>query len=119
MTMAFLWLAGLALTVAGAHAPVQDKAPDFPAELAALQKEFDEAMEAYYEPYSKAKTDEERAKIRLDADKHPAKQFISRFEDLSERRKSTRRMRSTRSSPATSTLRSSWSSLNSFRRPSG
>ncbi|MFN0009103.1 MAG: hypothetical protein ACKVXR_14465 [Planctomycetota bacterium] len=87
--MALLWLAGLALTVAGAHAPAQEKAPDFPTELAALEKEFDEAIEAYYEPYAKAKTDEERAAIRLDPEKHPAKLFISRFEDLSERAKGT------------------------------
>jgi hypothetical protein len=80
-------LAGLALAL-GVQAPASDKT-DFPAELTALEKEFDEAMQAYYEPYSKAKTDEERMKIQLDPDKHPAKSFISRFEDLSERAKGT------------------------------
>ena len=86
--MALLWLAGLALTL-GAQTPASDKANDFPAELAALEKEYGEAMDAYYEPYSKAKSDEEREKIRLDPEQHPAKLFISRFEDLSERAKGT------------------------------
>jgi len=82
-------MASLALSVLGVQEPGSAKAPDLPAELAALEKEFDEAMEAYYEPYAKAKTDEERDAIRLDPDKHPAKLFISRFEDLSERAQGT------------------------------
>ena len=87
--MAFLWLAGLALTMSAARAPAPAQAPDFPAEYTALEKEFDKAMEAYYEPYQKAKTDEERAAIVLDPEKNPAKLYVAKFQDLAARAKGT------------------------------
>ena len=79
--MAFLGLVGLALAM--------PQAPDFSAEFKALDKEFDKAMEAYYAPYSTAKTDEERAQIVLDPEKHPAKEFTARYQDLATRAKGT------------------------------
>lgn len=87
--MTFLWLTGLALTVAGTQAPAAVKAPDFAAEYTALEREFSAAQDAYYEPYSKAKTDEEREKIVLDPDQEPGKVFTARFEDLAGRAKGT------------------------------
>jgi len=87
--MAFLWLAGLALTMSAARAPAPVQTPDFPAEYTALEKEFDKAMEAYYAPYQTAKTDEERAKVVLDPEKNPAKEFTAKFQDLATRAKGT------------------------------
>lgn len=87
--MGLLWLAGLALTVVGAQAPEVAKSPDFSAEYTALERDFGAAQEAYYEPYSKAKTDAERDEIRLDPEKEPTKLFVARFEDLARRAKGT------------------------------
>jgi len=87
--MGFLWLAGLALVTASAQAPSTAKAPDFPAEYTALEREFNAAQDAYYEPYSKAKTDEERSKIVLDPAKEPSVVFTARFQDLARRAKGT------------------------------
>jgi hypothetical protein len=87
--MGFLWLAGLGLSMAGFQAPEAAKAPDFPAEYAALVREFNAAQHAYYEPYSKAKTDEERSRIVLDPAKEPSIVFVARFQDLARRAKGT------------------------------
>ena len=97
--MALLWLAGLALAATAAPATqatvtqaTVTQAPgtqDFPAEYAALEREFDAAQDAYYEPYSKAKSDAEREKIRLDPAKEPSKVFAARFDDLARRAKGT------------------------------
>jgi len=74
-------------------APTTSAAPagatDFAAEYKALLREFEDAQDAYYEPYSKAKTDEERAKVTLDPAKEPTATFTPRFQDLAARAKGT------------------------------
>jgi hypothetical protein len=89
VTMGILGLAALVWTVSIVQAPPAAKSGDFAAEYKALEREFGAAQEAYYEPYAKAKSDEEREKIVLDPAKEPGKLFAARFEDLAKRAKGT------------------------------
>src|SRR5687767_15145702 len=52
------------------------------AQVAALQQEYQNAMMAYQKPLIDAKTPEERRNVKLDPEKHPAKEFYPRFRDL-------------------------------------
>jgi hypothetical protein len=47
-----------------------------------LQRQYSTALSKYFEPYSKAKTDEERSKIQLDAAMNPAKTYLPKFKKL-------------------------------------
>jgi hypothetical protein len=91
MTMSILCgtLLGLALALPRMQDPAQLKPPDFAAEYKALEKEFQEAQNAFYEPYQKAKTDEEREKIQLDESQEPTQLFVPRFQDLARRAQGT------------------------------
>lgn len=72
-------------------AALQDPAPepDFRAELKALRAEYQKAEQEYYRPYSEARTDEERRKVKLDPAKNPAPIYLAKFRDLAERAKGT------------------------------
>jgi hypothetical protein len=61
----------------------------FAAELTALTKAFTDAQNAYYEPYTKAKTDEERDKVKLDPELRPQKTFAPKFAELAKRAEGT------------------------------
>ena len=50
--------------------------------LNALRNEYYKALETYYAPYEKAKTDEERAKVQLDPKKDPSRPYLKKFEAL-------------------------------------
>lgn len=52
------------------------------ARLRDLKKSYNAELTKYYEPFQKAKTDEERAKINLDISKHPAKTYLPQFEAI-------------------------------------
>jgi hypothetical protein len=77
-----------------AQAPASTAKPQTPlpaggeaqaAEYESLSTAFNKAQTAYYEPYSKAQSDEERQKIQLDPEQHPVKIFTPKFEDLAHR----------------------------------
>ena len=54
-------------------------------EFDALSSAFNKAQTEYFEPYTKAKTDEEREKVQLDPALQPTKLFIPKFEELAKR----------------------------------
>ena len=57
--------------------------------LRTLQQEYNKEMKKYYEPYSKAKTEEESSKIHLDPDKNPGKKYLPKFQALAKQAKGT------------------------------
>jgi hypothetical protein len=59
------------------------------AEFESLSSAFNKAQTAYFEPYSKAQADEERAKIQLDPELHPVKIYTPKFQDLAKRAEGT------------------------------
>ena len=67
----------------------QASKPDFPAELKQLRQDLAAAQKEFFRPYQEAKTDEERAKVKLDFDKRPELTFIAKFQDLATRAKGT------------------------------
>jgi hypothetical protein len=69
--------------------PSAEKSDAFAAEYDALTKAFAGAQSAYYEPYTKAKSDEEREKVKLDPDLRPQKAFTPKFVDLAKRAEGT------------------------------
>jgi hypothetical protein len=69
----------LLATTAAAQKPPPDK---FAGELKTLSQEYRNAQQAYFAPYTKAKTDEERSKVRLDPAKNPSKKFLPLFMKL-------------------------------------
>ena len=71
----------LAISLAVAKGPPTQKDVD------TLRNAYFEALDKYYAPYSEAKTDEERSKIKLDEKKDPAKVFAPKALDLARRAK--------------------------------
>jgi NADPH-dependent ferric siderophore reductase len=67
----------------------QESRPDPAAELKQLQKDLQAAQKEFYRPYSEAKTDEERSKVKLDFSKRPETAFVPKFLDLAARAKGT------------------------------
>jgi hypothetical protein len=57
----------------------------FSDEFARLSKEYRDAQNAYFEPYQKAKTDEERNKIQLDPTKDPSRIYFAKFRALAKK----------------------------------
>jgi hypothetical protein len=82
------WLI-LAVCAPIAHAQDSKSAPDYSGELKALTAEYQKAEEAFYAPYKAAKTEAEREKVKLDFDKYPPKQYVSRFQSLAKRAQGT------------------------------
>jgi len=83
--------AALAAAICAAPAAAQDPAPatavqpDFAAEFTALQKEFQQAQQAFYGKYSTLTTDEERNELLNDPAQSPNGIFAPRFRDFAER----------------------------------
>ncbi len=75
----------LTTAVLAAGAVVSQVKPDYAAEAAKLVSEYQAAEKAFYAPYYNAKSDEERAKIELDFNKHPGKQFLKKFQNLAQK----------------------------------
>jgi len=75
-------LAGLLLALPPAQDPAKPPAADAGARYDDLEREFQRAQEEYYAPFEKARTDEERQKIRLDPEREPTRVFVPRFQDL-------------------------------------
>jgi len=75
----------LALPTRGA---AQEKS-NFDAELKSLTEAYQQAKQKFYEPLRQAKTDAERAKIRLDFEKHPARGFQPKFMELAQKARGT------------------------------
>lgn len=70
----------LALVCLASVAPAQTaKAKALSKEFDKLQTEYSQAQEKYYEPFNKAKTEEEMSKIHLDPAKNPDKVYGPRF----------------------------------------
>jgi len=59
--------------------------PALASEYDSLSSAFNKAQSDYFEPYTKAKTDDEREKIHLDPALQPAKLYVPKFEDLAQR----------------------------------
>jgi hypothetical protein len=59
--------------------------PDPGAELKALRADYQKAEQEYYRPMREAKTAEERSKVKLDPEKHPARAFVPKAVDLAQR----------------------------------
>src|SRR5262245_34948071 len=77
------WLL-LAAVLARADDPPKQPPPGPAQQLAALTKEYDEAMAAFQQAYRAAKTDEEREQVYKD--KYPdAEKFAARFLALAEK----------------------------------
>jgi hypothetical protein len=88
--LAVLTLVSASVAIAG-HSPPntalqgadQKKTPTpEEAQVAALQQEYQNAMMVYQKPLRDAKTPEEARSIKLDPEKHPAKEFYPKFRDL-------------------------------------
>lgn len=72
--------------VGWAQAPAPAKKPtQLQSELTKLKAAYGKAIEAYYAPYAKAKTEEESAKIKLDPAKSPDKLFLPKFRAFAKR----------------------------------
>ncbi len=76
----------LALACAGGGQAQQQPPKQDPA-YAKLASEFQAAQQSYFEPYRKAKSEEEAAKITLDPAKEPVKLFIPKFQALAAKNK--------------------------------
>jgi hypothetical protein len=63
--------------------------PDHDAALQELMESYRKAEVAFFEPLNKAKTDAERQKIQIDFNKHPAKEYIPKFQALAKEAKGT------------------------------
>jgi len=74
----------LALSIGRAQQPAL-RQDGYAPELVNLQNEYRKALDAYYAPFDRAKSDEERQKIRLDPKKDPSRSLIPRFQALSRR----------------------------------
>lgn len=59
------------------------------AEVEALSKGYESALEAFFQPLTDAKTEEERAKVRLDWTRHPLQEWLPKAQVLAERAKGT------------------------------
>lgn len=83
--------AALAAAICAAPAAAQDPAPatavqpDFAAEFSALQKEYQQAQQAFYDKYSSLSTDEERGALLNDPAQSPNVQFAPRIRAFAER----------------------------------
>lgn len=76
----------LALVCLVSVGPAQtSKAKALLQEFQKLQKEYSQAQEKYYEPFNKAKTEEEMSKIHLDPAKNPDKVYGPRFLAIAKR----------------------------------
>lgn len=75
------WLApALALCLA----PVASSQDGPTATLEKLQKDYADAVSAFFEPLESAKTDEERANVRIDWASHPASEHLYLFQDFAD-----------------------------------
>jgi hypothetical protein len=63
--------------------------PDNEADLKSLMADYKKAETAFFEPLNKAKTDAEREKVQLDFMKHPAKEYIPKFQALAKQAQGT------------------------------
>ncbi len=81
------WL-GIALLVLPTLCPAQEKT-NFDAEVKSLVEAYQQAEQKFYEPFRQAKSDKEREKIRLDFEKHPAREFQPKFMELAQKAKGT------------------------------
>jgi hypothetical protein len=79
----------LALCGQLANAQEAKHTKDYPGELKTLTAEYQKAEEAFYAPYRTAKTEAEREAVKLDYDKNPAKQYVSKFQALAKRAQGT------------------------------
>jgi hypothetical protein len=81
----------LALGILAAPGMAQKQAgkPSPASELKALTEQYQKAEQGFFEPLSRAKTDAEREKIQLDWKKHPAAQFIPKFQGIARRAQGT------------------------------
>lgn len=64
-------------------------AQDRQKEVQALIKEYSQAEQQFFAPLRAAKTDEDRMKIKLDMKKHPARDFMPKFQALATNSKGT------------------------------
>ncbi len=67
----------------------KDSQAEYKAELQKLEASYRQAQNKYYEPYSKAKSDAEAAKIHLDPKLDPSRSFLPRYQDLAKRAQGT------------------------------
>lgn len=75
--LAALLLLAMAFGQGSAKEPTPEEAA-----VAALQKEYSQALMEYQRPLIEAKTREERALVKLDPEKHPARTYNPRFKEL-------------------------------------
>ena len=80
---------GLILIALPALLCAQDSKPDFANELTELRAAYRKAQQDWMAPLTNAKTDAERAKVRLEPGAHPNGTFLPKFKDLAERAKGT------------------------------
>ena len=59
------------------------------AALKSLRADYTKAETEYYREYRAAKTQEERAKVKLDPAKHPAREYVGKFKELAGTAKGT------------------------------
>lgn len=86
MKRCFFGLLALTLTLmVFASAPQKPNSAKLAEEFQKLQQDFYKAMDVYYAPYEAAKTDEERAKIKLDPAKDPALKYLPKFQALAKK----------------------------------
>jgi hypothetical protein len=80
-----IWLVAalLGIPTLAAQEPAADPPPSAArAALDALETEFRAAQDEYYRPYMEAKTDEDRAAVKLDPAKDPVPLFVPRYAAL-------------------------------------
>jgi hypothetical protein len=77
------------LTTLALLAALQAESPDVEAEFKALHADYLKAEQEFWRPWREARTDEERQKLRYDASKHPAHEYLAKFRDLAGRAKGT------------------------------
>ena len=85
-----LWVANAPVLAQGSPPPKpkqQTKLTGLEAEWNTLNQDHRTALTKFYEPYNKAKTEEERAKIQLDYTKFPSLEFLPKFQSLAKRAK--------------------------------
>lgn len=58
-------------------------------QLAKLQQEYEQAEAAFFEPLMKAQTDEERAEVEIDWGKHPAGEYLYKFQEFADENEGT------------------------------
>jgi len=82
-------LLGLVAAAAPPPAARAQDAPDFAKGLEALEREFEDAMDAFDAAVVAAASDEERAKIQRDPAQDPRKRFVPRFQEFAKRAEGT------------------------------